>query len=125
MLIVIGIFGLCVLVFIGAMLIGFDVVKEAKPIRRFSTPKSDRLLIGWIVFLLSYMAFSLFIGGDALNGYSEADKYFVVQHGKATQVGRAVWHISLIFGYLLILWFVCTFAMRFYEWRVRQSDAAD
>ncbi len=41
-----------------------------------------------------FSEFSQRIGGDALNGYVSAGKYFVCAHGSCSQVSSEIWHYS-------------------------------
>lgn len=72
----------------------------------------------WVLYptaslaLANFSAFvivSLFLGGDALNGFAHAGHYFVCAHGHCVEVSRAVWRYSYwhamtaIGGILLVL----------------------
>ncbi len=46
------------------------------------------------VNFFSFIAINLYIGGDAVNGYVRAGKYYVCAHGSCTQVSRAMWQYS-------------------------------
>jgi|SRR5580658_4198589 hypothetical protein len=48
--------------------------------------------LNFIVFVIA----AICIGGDALNGRTEGGHYFVANHGKLTEVSRAVWIYSRI-----------------------------
>lgn len=58
---------------------------------------------------LAFVAGSIYLGGDALNGYVHAGHYFLCAHGHCVEVSRAVWQysywhaISAIGGILLVL----------------------
>lgn len=49
-----------------------------------------------ISIILFFFIFSFFIGGDAVNGYCEAGKYFVSNHGNITEVSKAIWIVSKV-----------------------------
>ena len=58
-----------------------------------------------VVDLASFVAFSLAIGGDALNGVSVNGRYFVAMHGYLREVSRSVWYASRIQAIsVLALW---------------------
>ena len=47
--------------------------------------------------MINFFAFimvSVYLGGDALNGYIQAGKYFICAHGGCTQVSSETWHYS-------------------------------
>ena len=46
------------------------------------------------VNFLSFVSISIYLGGDALNGYTKDGHYFVSSHGWHTEVSRAVWIYS-------------------------------
>jgi len=46
------------------------------------------------VCFFSFVGGSLYLGGDALNGYVRAGHYYVCAHGSCGEVTRAVWHYS-------------------------------
>jgi len=43
---------------------------------------------------LSFLIGSLYLGGDALNGYVNAGHYFVCAHGSCREVPASVWTYS-------------------------------
>jgi hypothetical protein len=47
-----------------------------------------------LVNLVAFMAASLFLGGDALNGMSGDGRYFLAAHGKYTEVSESVFRYS-------------------------------
>ena len=71
-----------------------------KPIRK----KGDLIITLWIAFgvivILGFFVFSMIIGGSAGNGYQEAGKYFVGEHGTYVEVSETIWTISSIFEIL-------------------------
>jgi len=55
-----------------------------------------------LVNFFSFVAISLYIGGDAINGHQAAGHYFLSNHGKLTEVSRTVfkysqWHALSVF----------------------------
>lgn len=69
--------------------------------------KGDILITLWIAFgvivILGFFVFSMIIGGSAGNGYQEAGKYFVGEHGLYVEVSETIWIIS---GILEILFWI-------------------
>jgi hypothetical protein len=61
-----------------------------------------------VVNFFTFIAGSLYLGGDALNGYVEAGKYFVCAHGSCSEVSSKIWHYSYwhattaMYGILLV-----------------------
>ncbi|MFJ3011293.1 hypothetical protein [Pseudomonas fluorescens] len=51
------------------------------------------LVLGMLNFF-TFIAISKYIGGDALNGYIQAGKYFVCAHGSCVQVSPETWQYS-------------------------------
>jgi hypothetical protein len=73
----------------------------------------------WVVYptmalaMINFFAFiagSLFLGGDALNGHVQAGHYFVCAHGSCTEVSSAVWHYSYWHAYASLGGIVLVFA---------------
>jgi len=64
--------------------------------------KSDIFITLWIAFgvivILGFFVFSMIIGGSAGNGYLEAGKYFVGDHGNYVEVSKTIWETSNIWG---------------------------
>ena len=62
--------------------------------------KSIILISIWIslgvAIILFFFIFSFYIGGSAINGYIEAGKYFVTEHGSVSEVSKTIWTISKI-----------------------------
>lgn len=56
--------------------------------------------IGYIAVanLVLFLIMSIFVGGDALSGYSKEGEYFVSDHGKYTQVDIFTWYLSRTLG---------------------------
>ena len=42
----------------------------------------------------AFVAGSVYLGGDALNGYVQARHYFLCAHGSCTEVTQQVWNYS-------------------------------
>lgn len=65
---------------------------------RYSAVWAKRLHYGTVVLaLINFFAFiagSLYLGGDALNGYHNSSGFFVCAHGSCTEVSEAVWTYS-------------------------------
>ncbi|MBQ9794827.1 MAG: hypothetical protein IJW34_07775 [Clostridia bacterium] len=53
-----------------------------------------------ITIILTFFVFSMVIGGSAGNGYREAGKYFVGDHGNYVEVSQNIWIISSIWEIL-------------------------
>lgn len=58
--------------------------------------------IAALVNFFSFIALDLYLGGDALNGRQAAGHYFLANHGRMTEVSRAVfeysqWHARSLF----------------------------
>lgn len=47
-----------------------------------------------VVNFAAFIAGSLYLGGDALNGYLKSGHYFLCAHGHCSEVSSAVWHYS-------------------------------
>ncbi len=47
-----------------------------------------------MVNFFTFIGGSLYLGGDALNGYVKAGHYFLCAHGHCSEVSRAIWHYS-------------------------------
>ena len=50
-----------------------------------------------VITSVNFFAFivgSLYLGGDALNGFIKASHYFVCAHGSCDEVSRSVWQYS-------------------------------
>lgn len=53
-----------------------------------------------------FLVYSLAIGGDALNGYVEGDKYFVSSHGTNTEVSEFIFNVSWYLGFTMMSTFI-------------------
>lgn len=77
-----------------------------------------RIWLGVCVCVLAgYCLFSSVIGGNALDGYREAGRYFIAEHGYVSEVQEAVWYVSYVwsfafFGFLLLTVPVCWLILR-------------
>ena len=49
-----------------------------------------------ITIILTFFVFSMVIGGSAGNGYREAGKYFVGDHGNYVEVSQSIYIVSSI-----------------------------
>lgn len=58
--------------------------------KRVLYPTVALAVINFIVFIVG----SLYLGGDALNGYVKAGHHFVCAHGRCTEVSGAIWRYS-------------------------------
>lgn len=47
-----------------------------------------------MVNFFTFIGASVYLGGDALNGYVQAGHYFLCAHGHCTAVSSSVWHYS-------------------------------
>ena len=57
----------------------------------------------WIIYptaalvminFFTFITVSVYLGGDALNGYMQAGHYFLCVHGHCTEVSSSIWHYS-------------------------------
>jgi hypothetical protein len=57
----------------------------------------------WIIYptvalvtinFFTFIAASVHLGGDALNGYIKAGHYFLCAHGRCTEVSSSIWRYS-------------------------------
>ena len=53
-----------------------------------------------------FVAFSLLVGGDALNGFAVEGRYYVSSHGNDTEVSWLTYTISWYLGALTIVTFI-------------------
>ncbi len=84
------------------------------------TARGVRFYHRWLVTALTIVGFPSFlvlfaiswsIGGDAVNGFADSDRYFVASHGELTEVSRTTWLLSwyqtvftvVIFGSAVLL----------------------
>ena len=51
---------------------------------------------GAIINFIAFVIGAIIIGGDAVNGKVEGDRYFVASHGKYTEVSYDTWFYSRI-----------------------------
>ena len=55
-----------------------------------------------VLAMLNFVAFvegSIYLGGDALNGYVKAGHYFLCAHGNCVEVSGSIWHYSYWHAY--------------------------
>jgi hypothetical protein len=73
----------------------------------------------WVVYptvalaMANFFAFiggSIYLGGDALNGYMQAGHFFVCAHGHCSEVSSPIWHYSYWHAYSSFLGIVLVFA---------------
>jgi hypothetical protein len=72
----------------------------------------------WIIYptvalvainFITFVAASLYLGGDALNGHMIGQHYYLCAHGHCTEVTSALWHyswwhaVTAIGGILLVM----------------------
>jgi hypothetical protein len=50
-------------------------------------------MLAWIN-VLAFISVSVYLGGDALNGYVRGGEYFLCAHGRCVEVTKAVWTYS-------------------------------
>ena len=66
--------------------------------------KGDIIITLWIsfgvMFILGFFLFSMIIGGSAGNGYQDAGRFFVGEHGIYVEVSKTIWTISRVWGIL-------------------------
>ena len=63
------------------------------------------------VVFVSFWIFSLFIGGDAINGYNENGVYYVASHGEFTEVSYEIWISNFILFVVSITLFIAEFSI--------------
>src|ERR1700722_13971191 len=63
---------------------------HSKRVKWVLYPTSVLVLINFFAFISG----SLYLGGDALNGYMKAEQYFVCAHGHCARVSSSIWHYS-------------------------------
>ena len=65
---------------------------------RSQSRRSKRVMYSTLALVVpNFFAFiigSLYLGGDALNGYVKAGHYFLCAHGSCTEVAEGVWSYS-------------------------------
>lgn len=62
--------------------------------KRVVYPTSMLAFVNFIAFLGG----SMYLGGDALNGYIQAGHHFLCAHGHCTEVSSSIWHYSYWHG---------------------------
>ena len=74
-----------------------------------------------VVNFLAFVFVTTQIGGDALNGHSDHGRYYLSDHGKLTEVSKAVYVYSLCHALSLLI----THPLAIYAgwvWRRRSSN---
>ena len=63
----------------------------------FAMTRSERLLF-WIAILNfgAFIIMTLVLGGDAINGTAANGHYYLMSHGKYTEVGRGLFEYSIV-----------------------------
>ncbi len=117
------VFGIVVFGFCMALYLGYREVKYPQPPKKvIPTPITDRFFLFWIGVFFSFLVFSSFIGGDAINGHTEGGRYFVRSQGNITQVSRATWNASLLHGYFTIFSLFALVLFKSIETRIRKQS---
>jgi hypothetical protein len=62
----------------------------SKRAKRIMRPTAVLVMINFFTFV----AASMYLGGDALNGYIKAGHYFLCAHGHCTEVSSSIWRYS-------------------------------
>ncbi len=74
--------------------------------------KFDIFITLWIIFgiivILGFFVFSFIIGGSALNGYQQGERYFLCNHEEITQVSKMIWIISKAWHILFLIFIPLT-----------------
>ena len=74
--------------------------------------KGDIIITLWISFgvmiILGFFLFSMIIGGSAGNGYQDAGRFFVGEHGIYVEVSKTIWTISRVWGILFSIFIPLT-----------------
>jgi hypothetical protein len=79
------------------------------------------VLIVAITNFASFIVIALLLGGDALNGKEAGGRYFLMSHGRYTEVSKAMFDYSLIHtSSVLVTHSVAVFAFIWYYLRRRQ-----
>ncbi len=100
-----------------------------------TTLRRLRIVVGMICLLLavvavpnflSFRSHSLEIGGSALNGFVQEGQYFVVEHGKQTEVSREEFNKSFQLGKILLwTWPPMVFAALLFVFQSKLSRSDD
>jgi hypothetical protein len=78
----------------------------------------------WIANFVVYLAVAAWLGGDAFNGHSEADHYFLAMHGHTIEVSRGVFEFSRWYTYLLMAHFSVAFVCGLIQQRAAKRLAS-
>ncbi len=74
-----------------------------KPITQRQAKAAEMFFVVGIINFASCALISFFIGGDALNGHIENNRYFLNNHGTLTETSKAVFIYSKIHASSLFL----------------------
>ena len=77
----------------------------------------------WIANFVVYVLVASWLGGDAVNGHSEAGHYFLAMHGHTTEVTRGVFEFSRWYTYFFIAHFSVAFVFGVIQWRAAKRLA--
>lgn len=66
-------------------------------------------IIGWFLNFVLFVALSMYLGGDALNGKIQDGHHFLGSHGKYTEVSYEVFTYSKIHTVIFIGWHLLVF----------------
>ncbi|MFW6016836.1 MAG: hypothetical protein ACOCRK_10395 [bacterium] len=56
----------------------------------------------WVFNFFTFSILTLYIGGDAINGFIQNGAYYVANHGRYTEVSKIIWYINKFQGLILI-----------------------
>lgn len=71
-----------------------DTPPDAPPRPRWARALGGTLVALAFVNFLAFFLIALYLGGDAWNGKVDGGRYFLMSHGKYTEVSQAVWTYS-------------------------------
>ncbi len=80
-------------------------LKTSLPNNALGVASAGLALIAVPSFVL-FVVFSLIVGGDAINGFSTEERYFVSSHGNDTEVSWLTYTISWYLGTLTFVTFL-------------------
>ena len=74
--------------------------------------RKNKIISLWNIFAImifvGFFVFCMILGGSASNGYQEAGKYYVGEHGAYTEVSETVWLISSVWEILFFVSLILT-----------------
>lgn len=77
--------------------------------------KGDMFVTLWniccVIVFIGFLVFSMIVGGSAVNGYQEAGKYFVGEHGRYVEVSETIWIMSNILEILFWVFILGSFVI--------------